>query len=420
MDFMPKSAIISTITEQNMPQIILIQISGEDKPGLTSSLTGILAGYGIDILDIGQSVIHNQLVLGVLIRIPQEAESAPVLKDIMFKGYELGVNVKFRPIEGENYMNWVNAQGKPRHIITLVGRKASGTAISKIANIIAENDLNIDMIHRLSGRIPMDGEPAPRHSCIEFSVRGTPKDLDLMRASFLTMATEEQVDIALQEDNVFRRNRRLVAFDMDSTLIQAEVIDELAKAAGSGELVSSITESAMRGEIDFQESLRQRLATLKGLDESVMEDIARKLPITEGAERLISNLKKFGYKTAIISGGFTYFGEKLQERLGVDYVYANRLEIIDGKLTGGVIGDIVDGPKKAELLRKIAEKEQISLQQAIAVGDGANDLPMLSIAGLGIAFHAKPKVKKDARQSISHFGLDSILYLIGLRDRDTD
>lgn len=403
-----------------MPEIILIQISGEDKPGLTSSLTGVLAGYGIDILDIGQSVIHNQLVLGVLIRIPREAESAPVLKDIMFRGYELGVNVKFKPIKADQYTNWVDAQGKPRHIITLVGRKASGTAISKVANIVAENGLNIDMIHRLSGRIPMNGDQTPRHACIEFSVRGVPVDLDLMRASFLTMATEEQVDIALQEDNVFRRNRRLVAFDMDSTLIQTEVIDELARAAGSGELVSRITESAMRGEIDFQESLRQRLATLKGLDESVMVDIARKLPITEGAERLISNLKKFGYKTAILSGGFTYFGEKLQEHLGVDYVYANRLEIIDGKLTGEVIGDIVDGPKKAELLRKIAEKEQISLQQAIAVGDGANDLPMLSIAGLGIAFHAKPKVKKDARQSISHFGLDSILYLIGLRDRETD
>ncbi|MBI9111979.1 phosphoserine phosphatase SerB [Maridesulfovibrio ferrireducens] len=403
-----------------MPEIILIQISGEDKPGLTSSLTEVLAGYNIDILDIGQSVIHNQLVLGVLIRLPREAESAPVLKDLMFKGYELGVNVKFKPIESDRYKEWVDAQGKPRHIITLVGNKTTGRLISKVSDIIAENGLNIDFIHRLSGRIPMNGEPAPRHACVEFSARGTPLDPDLMRARILTMATEEQVDIALQEDNAFRRNRRLVAFDMDSTLIQAEVIDELAKAAGSGEVVSRITEAAMRGEIDFQESLRQRLATLKGLDEAVMEDIAKTLPITEGAERLISNLKKFGYKTAIISGGFTYFGKKLQKHLGVDYIYANELEIIDGKLTGNVIGDIVDGPKKAELLTEIAKKEKISLQQVIAVGDGANDLPMLSIAGLGIAFHAKPKVRQDARQSISHFGLDSILYLVGLRDRETD
>ncbi|OEU68888.1 MAG: phosphoserine phosphatase SerB [Desulfovibrio sp. S3730MH75] len=403
-----------------MPEIILIQISGEDKPGLTSSLTEVLAGYNIDILDIGQSVIHNQLVLGVLIRLPPEAESAPVLKDLMFKGYELGVNVKFKPIEGDKYKEWVDAQGKPRHIITLVGNKVTGRLISKVSDIIAENGLNIDIIHRLSGRIPMNGEPAPRHACVEFSARGIPRDLDLVRSKFLSMATEEQVDVALQEDNAFRRNRRLVAFDMDSTLIQAEVIDELAKAAGSGEVVSKITEAAMRGEIDFQESLRKRLATLKGLDESVMKDIAKNLPITEGAERLISNLKKFGYKTAILSGGFTYFGKELQKYLGVDYVYANELEIIDGKLTGNVLGDIVDGAKKAELLREIAKKEKISLQQVIAVGDGANDLPMLSIAGLGIAFHAKPKVKQDARQSISHFGLDSILYLVGLRDRETD
>lgn len=403
-----------------MPEIILIQISGEDKPGLTSSLTEVLAGYSIDILDIGQSVIHNQLVLGILIRLPSEAKSAPVLKDLMFRGYELGVTVKFKPIEGDQYEKWVAAQGKPRHIITLVGNKTTGNLISKVSDIIAENGLNIDFIHRLSGRIPMNGKTAPRYACVEFSARGTPFDLDLMRAKFLTMATEEQVDIALQEDNAFRRNRRLVAFDMDSTLIQTEVIDELAKAAGSGELVSRITESAMRGEIDFKGSLRQRLATLKGLDESVMAEIARTLPITEGAERLISNLKKFGYKTAILSGGFTYFGKKLQEHLDVDYVYANELEIVDGKLTGNVIGDIVDGTKKAELLTEIAKKEKISLQQVIAVGDGANDLPMLSIAGLGIAFHAKPKVKKDARQSISHFGLDSILYLVGLRDRETD
>lgn len=403
-----------------MAEIILIQISGDDRPGVTSALTGVLASYGVDILDIGQSVIHNQLTLGILIRIPEESESAPVIKDVMFKGYEMGVNVKFRPIPDDKYELWVGAQGKPRHIVTLVGNRITGKQISRITGIIAENGLNIDIINRLSGRIPQNGGPAPRYACVEFSVRGFPRDLDRMRTAFLHMASEDQVDIALQEDNAFRRNRRIVAFDMDSTLIQAEVIDELAKEAGSGEQVSRITESAMRGEIDFQESLRRRLATLKGLDASVMEDIAERLPITEGAERLISNLKKFGFKTAIISGGFTYFGEDLKQKLGVDYVHANKLVVEDGKLTGEVEGDIVDGPRKAQLLREIAEKEKISLQQVIAVGDGANDLPMLSIAGLGIAFHAKPKVKEDAGQAISHFGLDSILYLIGLRDRETD
>lgn len=403
-----------------MAEFILIQISGDDRPGVTSALTGVLADYGVDILDIGQSVIHNQLILGILIRIPQESESAPVIKDIMFRGYELGIKVKFRPIPEDTYEKWVSEQGKPRHIVTLVANRITGRQISRIAGIIAENGLNIDIINRLSGRIPQNGRPAPRYACVEFSVRGIPQELDNVRSAFLQMANEEQVDIALQEDNAFRRNRRIVAFDMDSTLIQTEVIDELAKAAGSGEQVSRITESAMRGEIDFQESLRRRLGTLKGLDAGIMDEIAAKLPMTEGAERLISNLKKFGFKTAIISGGFTYFGENLKKKLGVDYVHANKLVVKDGKLTGEVEGAIVDGPRKAQLLREIAAKENISLQQVIAVGDGANDLPMLSIAGLGIAFHAKPKVKKDAGQAISHFGLDSILYLIGLRDRETD
>lgn len=403
-----------------MAEIILIQISGDDRPGVTSALTGVLASYGVDIMDIGQSVIHNQLILGILIRIPKESESAPVIKDVMFKGYELGVNVKFRPIKEDTYGLWVSEQGKPRHIVTLVADRITGKQISRITGIIAENGLNIDIINRLSGRIPQDGTPAPRYACVEFSVRGIPQELDKIRSAFLQMASEEQVDIALQEDNAFRRNRRIVAFDMDSTLIQTEVIDELAKAAGSGEEVSRITESAMRGEIDFQESLRRRLRTLKGLDAAIMDKIAAQLPMTEGAERLISNLRKFGYKTAIISGGFTYFGENLKKKLGVDYVHANKLVVKDGKLTGEVEGAIVDGPRKAQLLRQIADKENISLQQVIAVGDGANDLPMLSIAGLGIAFHAKPKVKKGAGQAISHYGLDSILYLIGLRDRETD
>ncbi len=206
---------------------------------------------------------------------------------------------------------------------------------------------------------------------------------------------------------------------MDSTLIAAEVIDELAKEVGVGRDVAAITESAMRGEIDFKQSLRRRLMLLRGLPAATLEAVAERIPMTEGAERLITNLKRFGYKIAIISGGFTYFGRRLQERLGIDFLFANELEITDGRLTGHVVGDIVDAAKKAEILTTLAAREGLSLQQVIAVGDGANDLPMLNLAGLGIAFHAKPVVKQGAKQAISTLGLDSILYLVGMRDRDT-
>ena len=241
-----------------------------------------------------------------------------------------------------------------------------------------------------------------------------------MRAEFLRLAGELGVDIAFQKDNAFRRNRRLVCFDMDSTLIEHEVIDELAKAAGVGEQVAEITERAMLGELDFTQSFQARVALLKGLDASVLESIAQSLKLTEGAEHLMRTLKALGYKTAILSGGFTYFGEYLQSKLGIDYVFANSLEIEDGKVTGRVVGRVVDGNRKAELLREIAQKEGVNLEQVIAVGDGANDLPMLSIAGLGIAFRAKPLVKANAKQSISTLGLDGILYLLGVRDRDID
>ncbi len=402
-----------------MEKIILVHVTGNDRPGLTAELSNVLAGFDVDVLDIGQVVIHNFLTLGILIRLP--ADSQPVLKDMLFKAHELGVTMKLHPLDESEYAKWVTQADKQRHIVTLLARSISAEQIAAITNVVSESGLNIDTIHRLSGRVPLDcGDFECSRACVEFTVRGTPSDIATIRSQFLDISADLMADIAFQEDNVFRRNRRLVAFDMDSTLIQAEVIDELAKEAGVGDQVAAITESAMRGELDFKQSLKKRLSLLEGLDASVLKTVADRLPLTEGAEKLISTLKNLGYTIAILSGGFTYFGNILKEKLGIDYVYANELEIENGKLTGNAIGDIVDAEKKAELLQKIADKESISLQQVIAVGDGANDLPMLNLAGLGIAFHAKPKVKKGARQSISTLGLDSILYLIGLSDRDLD
>ncbi|QJB55803.1 phosphoserine phosphatase SerB [Pseudodesulfovibrio sp. zrk46] len=402
-----------------MEKLILVHVTGNDRPGLTSELSEVLAGFDVAILDIGQVVIHNFLTLGILIRLP--SDSQPVLKDMLFKAHELGVTMKLHPLDEADYGKWVDMADRQRHIITLLAQTISSEHIAAITKVVSESGLNIDTIHRLSGRVPLDcGDFECSRACVEFTVRGTPKDIGEIRSKFLDISADLMADIAFQEDDIFRRNRRLVCFDMDSTLIQAEVIDELAKEAGVGDEVAAITESAMRGELDFKQSLRKRLSLLNGLDESVLQTVADRLPLTDGAEKLISTLKSLGYTIAILSGGFTYFGNILKEKLGIDYVYANELEIIDGKLTGNAVGDIVDAEKKAELLQEIAKKESIALQQVIAVGDGANDLPMLNLAGLGIAFHAKPKVKKGARQSISTFGLDSILYLIGFSDRELD
>lgn len=430
-----------------MNELLLITLTGADKPGVTSALTSILAQYQANVLDIGQAVIHDTLTLGMLVEIPSGSSASPLLKDamlkdgmlkdvlfkeILFRAHELEMQVKFQPITTDSYQDWVAQKGKARHIVTLLARKLTAEHIAEVTAVALQHNLNIDNINRLSGRVSLEGRSASANdtssdniegvrrniACVEFSARGESANLPQLRSDFMALASRLDIDIAIQEDNRFRRNRRLVCFDMDSTLVAAEVIDELAKAAGVGEQVQQITAAAMAGDLDFKQSFTQRLSLLKGLDEKVLQDIARQLPISDGAEVLLTNLKQLGYKTAILSGGFTYFARFLQQKFDIDYVYANELDIEDGKLTGKVKGEIIDGAKKAQLLQELATKEKIPLQQVIAVGDGANDLPMLSLAGLGIAYRAKPLVKASARHSISTLGLDAILYLLGFRESD--
>ena len=402
--------------ENNSIELILINISGQDRPGVSSALTEILAKYEADILDIGQADIHHTLSLGILFK-TDSSRSGNIMKDLLFKASELGVNIRFSPVRLDDYEEWVGMQGKNKYVITILGRHISARQIAAVTQVIVKQGLNIDAIQRLTGRMTLtDNDDSSSKGCIEFSVRGTPYDYAAMQSEFMELANELEFDISLQQDTMYRRCRRLICFDMDSTLIKTEVIDELAEKAGVGDKVRAITERAMRGEIDFKESFTERVALLKGLDESVMREIAENLPITEGVERLMRVLKRAGYKIAILSGGFTYFGNYLKHKFNIDYVYANELEIVDGKLTGRYVGEIVDGHRKAELLKLIAQVENVDIAQTIAVGDGANDLPMITIAGLGIAFLATPKVKQTARQSISTIGIDGVLYFLGFKD----
>ena len=403
-----------------MKEPILINITGMDGPGITAAVTQVLAGFSVDVLDIGQSVIHDSLSLAMMVEIPEGATDARAVKSEVQKTIDgLNLTVRFMDISLSSYEHWVGQQGKGRHIVTLLARRITAYQISRLSRIVADHGLNIDKITRLSGRVPLESIGSDGQACVEFSLRGPVTDLIALRRQFMELADEIDVDIAYQENNVYRRNRRLVAFDMDSTLIQAEVIDELAKRAGVGKQVAAITERAMHGEIEFKESLIQRVILLKGLPESALAEVAATLELTDGVERLMSTLKKLGYKTAILSGGFTYFGRTLQRRFGFDYIFANDLEIENGIITGNLASGIVDGERKAALLASIAEHEGFSLEQTIAVGDGANDLPMLSIAGLGIAFRAKPIVKESVKQTLNTIGLDGILYLMGLSERET-
>ncbi len=402
-------------------EIILISISGEDHPGVTSSITDILGRYGATILDIGQSTLHHQLSLGIMIFNTNVEHSGDMLKEVLFCCGELGMQVRFMPITDEAYDAWVKRQGKSRYVITLLGHVITARQISLVTKELAARDLNIDSIKRLTGRFSLrEPDDKELRSCVEFSVRGNLHDKHELSARFMEISAQEGVDISFQKDDMYRRNRRLICLDMDSTLTKSECIDDLAERAGVGEEVKAITLSAMRGEIDFKESFTRRVALLKGLDASVLQEVAANIPLQDGAERLLRVLKRCGFKIAVLSGGFTFAGRPLKERFGIDYLFANELEIEDGKLTGRYVGDIVDGKRKAELLGLIAQMEHIELEQVIAVGDGANDLPMLSEAGLGIAFHAKPKVKENAKQSISTIGLDGILYFLGFRDIHLD
>jgi phosphoserine phosphatase len=397
-------------------ETVLVHFAGHDAPGLTTQITGILAEYDVSLLDIGQAVVHESLSLGILIEVPPAAQFAALKTALQTRAHDLGLQVRFKNIPRNALQHWLHGLHYSHFIITILGRSITAQQLTRVSAIIAAHGMNVDRIDRLSGQLtPSD---APANACVELAVSGDPSGEFSMRAEFLTAAQQLSIDIAFQRESIFRRNRRLFVFDMDSTLIQGEVIDELARLAGVGDQVSRITEAAMRGELDFDQSFTRRVALLQGLLADRVLSLLETIPLADGAERLIRTLRLLGYKTAILSGGFSFFARHLQQRLGIDSVHSNELEIIDGAVTGRVIPPIVNGVRKAELLAQIANSEGISLEQVVAVGDGANDIPMLNLAGMGIAYRAKPLVRQSADQSISNLGLDGLLYLIGVRDRD--
>jgi len=387
-------------------KIILVTVSGQDGPGITARLMKIIADYGVEVFDMGQAVTHGLLSLSFVLGLNPEDknQSGNVLKDLLFEANLMGLALSYKVVDKKIYTPEMYGE---KFIVTCVSPSTiTSTFISDVANILAQHKINIERIDKVS---PIE------FSSLEIST-SISKNLDTkkLKEELLKTSTTHRIDVAFLKDNVFRRNKRLIVFDMDSTLIQTEVIDELADLCGAGEEVKKITHRAMNGEIDFDESLKLRVSKLKGLETRKMQDILDRLPLTPGVEDFLKTVKNLGYKVALISGGFTFFADALKVKLGLDYSFANELEIQEGRLTGNVKGTIVNANQKALLVKLISQQENISLEQVVAIGDGANDLPMLATAGLGIAFHAKDIVRKQAEQHMSHGPMTSILYFLGI------
>jgi phosphoserine phosphatase len=389
-------------------RMVLVTMTGPDRPGIIAAVTGQIAAAGARIRDIEQTVTHPLLSLSVLIDFATgESEQKPLIKDLLFLAKEIGLNLDFQVLTEAQYRR---KSTRNAYVLTIMGGEVNAVALARVSGILAENEVNIERISKLTqGQL----------RCVEFLVTVPPElDVKAMTRTLLGEGSGLGIDIAVQKEGLYRRAKRLIVMDMDSTLIQIEVIDELARLAGVGAEVEAITERAMNGELDFSGALRARVALLKGLPASALEEVYRTIPFTPGAKTLVRVLKRLGFRTAVISGGFSFFTDRLKAELGLDYAFANALDIKDGHVTGEVSGAIVDGARKAELLEEIAAREGITLDQVIAIGDGANDLPMLGKAGLGIAFNAKARVREQADTHINQQGLDSILYLLGLSERD--
>lgn len=378
------------------PSTVLVHVTGRDHPGITAGLLAVLDRGGAVVHDMEQLVVRERLTLNVLIGVNG---STGVLKDLLFWGWESEVEVDFEVVEDAS-----TRAAKPRTVVTVLGPTLSAAALGGVAQAVAAGDGNIDRIVRLS-----------RYPVVSYELTIIDADVDAMRTALVAAAQDHAIDIAIQPERLEAGVKRLVMLDVDSTLIQDEVIELLADEAGCHDQVRDVTERAMAGELDFEESLRERVALLAGLDEAAIDRVREKVRFTPGARTFVRTLKRLGFKVAIVSGGFTAVTDHLAAELDLDHAVANVLEVEDGVLTGRTVGPVVDRERKGEVLRELAEAEGLSLAQCVAVGDGANDLAMLSAAGLGIAFNAKPVVKQAADTSVSVPFLDAILFLLGIR-----